>query len=102
MERVIRKIVRIDRSFRLADRSNLAGDYEVTTEEQQLGDLMFEAFRRISTRIFRRISTRIYLPPSDGRTGIGDFVEIDPRQLEILMKPESGEPARGLKGPEEC
>ena len=93
MERVTRKIVRIDRPFRLADTSNPAGDYEVTTEEEQLGDLMFEAFRRISTKI--------YLPPSGGRIGIGDFVEIDPRQLEILMKPESDELASGLEHPED-
>jgi hypothetical protein len=60
MERLARKIVRIDRPFRLANTSNPAGDYEVTIEEEQLGDLMFE--------VFRRISTKIYLPPSDGRT----------------------------------
>jgi hypothetical protein len=89
MERLTRKIVRIDRPFRLANTSNPAGDYEVTIEEEQLGDLMFE--------VFRRISTKIYLPPSDGRIGIGNFVEIDPRQLEILMNPESDELAGDFK-----
>ena len=93
MERVTRKTVRIDRPFRLGDTTNPAGDYQVTTEEEQLGDLMFEAFRRISTKI--------YLPPSGGRIGIGDFVEIDPRDLEMLTKPESDEVASGVERPEE-
>jgi hypothetical protein len=31
MERVTRKVVRIERSFRLGDANNPAGDYEVTT-----------------------------------------------------------------------
>jgi hypothetical protein len=93
MERVTRKTIRIDRQFRLGGTTNPAGDYEVTTEEEQLGDLMFEAFRRISTKI--------YLPPSGGRIGIGDFVEIDPREVEILTKPKSDDVASGLEGPEE-
>jgi hypothetical protein len=93
MERVTRKTVRIDRPFRLGGTTNPAGDYEVTTEEEQLGDLMFE--------VFRRISTKIYLPPSGGRIGIGDFVEIDPREIEILTKPKSDDVASGLEGPEE-
>jgi hypothetical protein len=33
---------------------------------------------------FRRISAKIYLPPT-GRVGIGQFVEIDPQQLEDLV-----------------
>jgi hypothetical protein len=55
MERVTRKIVRIERPFRLGEENNPAGDYEVTTYEEPLGDLMYDAFRRISTKI--------YLPP---------------------------------------
>ena len=37
------------------EESRPAGVYEVTSEEQQISDFMFEAFRRISTTI--------YLPP---------------------------------------
>jgi hypothetical protein len=76
MERVTRKIVRIERPFRLGEENNPAGDYEVTTYEEPLGDLMYDAFRQISTKI--------YLPPT-GRVGIGQFVEIDPQQLEDLV-----------------
>ena len=46
------KTVRFNRAFTLPglDRSYPAGDYEVTTDDEQL-DLSFSAFRRISTRI---------------------------------------------------
>jgi hypothetical protein len=77
MERVTRKIVRIERPFRLGEENNPAGDYEVTTYEEPLGDLMYDAFRQISTKI--------YLPPTGRRVGIGQFVEIDPQQLEDLV-----------------
>jgi hypothetical protein len=77
MERVTRKVVRIERPFRLGDANNPAGDYEVTTYEEPLGDLMYDAFRRISTKI--------YLPPIGRRIGMGQFVEIDPQQLEDLV-----------------
>jgi len=79
MERVTRKVVRIERPFRLGDANNPAGDYEVTTYEEPLGDLMYDAFRRISTKI--------YLPPTGGRIGIGQFVEIDPQKLGELVIP---------------
>ena len=77
MERVTRKIVRIERPFRLADANNPAGDYEVTIYDEALGDLTHDAFRRISTKI--------YLPPTGRQVGIGQFVEIDPQQLEDLV-----------------
>ena len=49
MNRLRRKTVTIDRPFRLRNgtRNHPAGDYEITTEEEPFGDLMFEAFRRI-------------------------------------------------------
>jgi hypothetical protein len=77
MERVTRKVVRIERPFRLGDANNLAGDYEVTIYEEPLGDVMYDAFLRISTKI--------YLPPTGRRLGIGQFIEIDPQQLEDLV-----------------
>ena len=39
MERVTRKVVRIERPFRLGDTTNPAGEYEVTIYEEQLGDV---------------------------------------------------------------
>jgi hypothetical protein len=77
MERVTRNVVRIERPFRLGDANNPAGDYEVTTYEEPLGDVMYDAFRRISTKI--------YLPPTGRRIGIGQFVEIDPQKLQDLL-----------------
>jgi hypothetical protein len=49
MNKVTKRIVRIDHPFRLSNgtRAYPAGDYEVTTEHEQLGDFTFEAFRRI-------------------------------------------------------
>jgi hypothetical protein len=77
MERVTRNVVRIERPFRLGDANNPAGDYEITTYEEPLGDVMYDAFRRISTKI--------YLPPTGRRIGIGQFVEIDPQKLQDLL-----------------
>lgn len=57
-----------------------AGDYEVTTEEEPIGDFMVLAYRRISTTI--------YIPPPTGRLGIGQIVEIDPGEfLTPVLKP---------------
>ena len=76
-------IVRIDRPFRLSNgtRTYSAGEYEITTEHQQLGDFTFEAFRRVSIRI--------YLPPVSGQIGIGEILEIDPLELENLTSKAS-------------
>jgi hypothetical protein len=58
-----------------------AGKYEVTTEEEPLGDSM--------TPVYRRVSTTIYIPLPHGRIGIGQIVEVDPNALSILCTPES-------------
>lgn len=59
-----------------------AGDYEITTEEEPLGDFIVPAYRRISTSI--------YIPPPIGRPGIGQIVEIDPEELMApVLKPRS-------------
>ena len=83
MNKVTKRIVRFDHPFRLSNgtRAYPAGDYEVTTEHEQLGDFTFEAFRRISTRI--------YLPPVSGQIGIGEILEIDPLELENLSSKAS-------------
>jgi hypothetical protein len=50
-----------------------AGEYEIITEEEPIGDFMVLAYRRISTTI--------YIPPATGRPGIGQIIEINPEQL---------------------
>ncbi len=50
-----------------------AGDYEVTTEDEPIGNFVLPAYRRISTTI--------YIPPPAGRPGIGQIIEIDASQL---------------------
>lgn len=52
-----------------------AGDYEITTEDEPIGDFIVPAFRRISTTI--------YIPPPVGRPGIGQIIEIDPEELMV-------------------
>ena len=57
-----------------------AGDYEITTEEQPIGDFIVPAYRRISTTI--------YIPPPIGTLGIGRIIEIDPEELMApVLKP---------------
>ena len=82
MNRVRRKTVTIDRPFRLSNgsRNHPAGDYEITTEEP-VGDVMFEAFRRVSTTI--------YLPVTTGQIGLGEILEIDPQELEHLLRKQA-------------
>jgi hypothetical protein len=52
-----------------------AGDYEITTEEEAIGDFIMLAYRRISTTI--------YIPPPIGRPGIGQIIEINPEELTV-------------------
>lgn len=52
-----------------------AGDYEITTEDEQIGDFIVPAYRRISTTI--------YIPPPLGSPGIGQIIEINPEQLTV-------------------
>jgi hypothetical protein len=68
-----------------------AGTYEVTTEEEQLGDFIYEAYRRTSTSI--------YVPPRPGDHGIGQIISIDPAELADTLKKSSGQ-APGLTNPE--
>jgi hypothetical protein len=67
-----------------------AGTYQVTTEEEPLGDFMFEAFRRVATTI--------YLPPRAGDFGVGQVLPVNPSELAQVLSTvrtethESGEP----------
>ena len=83
MNRLSRKTVSIARPFRLSNgtRNHPAGDYEITIEEEPLGDMTFEAFRRISTTI--------YLPETTGHIGVGEILDVDPRELEHLLQKQS-------------
>ena len=60
-----RKLVTFIRPFQLTgmDQIEPPGTLEVTTEEEEIGDLVFEAYRRIATTI--------YLPPRAGDYGAG-------------------------------
>jgi hypothetical protein len=55
-----------------------AGRYEVTTEEEPLGDFMYAAYRRISATI--------YLPQLPGRIGIGQIIEVTSAEFDALME----------------
>jgi len=87
--RVTRQFVTISAPFQLKgmEEKRPAGIYEITTTEQPIGDLMFEAYRRISTTI--------YLPPRSGEYGIGIFIETDPAELKRVTTtcPEPNGPA---------
>jgi len=55
-----------------------AGTYEVTTEEEPLGDMMESGYRRIAANL--------YVPPPGGRVGIGEIVDIGQSDLDALLK----------------
>jgi hypothetical protein len=61
-----------------------AGRYEVTTEEEPLGDSM--------TPAYKRISTTIYIPLPPGRIGIGQIVEVDPNELSSILTVSASPP----------
>jgi hypothetical protein len=77
MKRITRKLVRINHRFRIADRNWTypAGEYEITTEEEELGG-----------NAYRRLKTIIYIPKSKGPTGEGEFVEITPGELDSIIQ----------------
>jgi hypothetical protein len=62
------------------------GIYEITTEEEAIGDFMFDAFRRIATKL--------YLPPRARDFGMGQFVPVNPAELARLMSGAVSAPAK--------
>jgi len=78
--RITRVMVTLTEPFLLSGTSEPvpAGRYEVTTEEEPLGDLMYPAYRRISATI--------YLPQLPGRIGIGQVIELDNSELNALLE----------------
>jgi hypothetical protein len=75
MKRITR-LVRINHPFRIANRNWTypAGEYEITTEEEVGGSVP------------RHLKTIIYIPKSKGPTGIGEFVEIAPEELDSIIQ----------------
>jgi hypothetical protein len=77
--RIRRVMVMLPQPFPLkgTDRPVPLGHYEVTTEEEPLGDLMEPAYRRIAASI--------YVPQPPGRIGIGEIIAIDTPELDALL-----------------
>jgi hypothetical protein len=80
--RVTRRLVTIPAPFQLKamEEERSAGEYEVTTTEEAIGDFVFEAYRRVSTTL--------YLPPRSGDYGIGIVIETDPAEIERITNPD--------------
>ena len=57
-----------------------AGRYVVKCEDEPIGDVMFPAYRRISTTI--------YIPPIANPNGLGVFVETTPSELATVAEEE--------------
>ena len=83
--RITRVKVTLPESFLLAGLHEPvpAGSYEITTEEESLGDVMYPAYRRLSATI--------YLPQVPGRIGVGQVIEIGAMELNALL--EHADPA---------
>jgi hypothetical protein len=79
------KLVTFNKPFQLRAMAEMwpAGDYEVSTEQEQIGDFMFEAFRRTATTI--------YLPPRKGDFGIEQVIPVEPNEFAELMKLQSAD-----------
>jgi hypothetical protein len=77
MNRISHKLVKINCPFRIAARTCLypAGEYEVTTEEALISDM----------KAHRRLTTRIYISKSKGQIGRGEFIRLEPEELEGLI-----------------
>ena len=78
--RITRVKVTLPESFLLAGLHEPvpAGSYEITTEEESLGDVMYPAYRRLSATI--------YLPQVPGRIGAGQVIEIAAMELNALLE----------------
>lgn len=77
--RVRRTMVLLSNPVRLAGVGEPvpAGRYEVTTEEEPLGDFTYPAYRRVSAVI--------YLPHVPGRPGISQNIELNSSELQMLL-----------------
>lgn len=78
--RITRMAVTLPKAYVLrgAGKPIPAGRYEVTMEEEPLGDLMEPAYRRVAASL--------YVPLPDGRIGIGQILDIDQPDFAALLK----------------
>jgi hypothetical protein len=72
-----------------------AGNYEIMTEEEPIGDFTYA--------VYRRVSTTIYVPRAAGEIGLGEIIETDPAELSeyVLKVPDSIRSSR-MSTPNEC
>lgn len=77
--RTTSKSVTFMRPFSLSgyDTPQPAGTYVVETDEEQIEDLSFPAYRRTGTRI--------HLHPNPSQPGISETVNIDPAEIEQAL-----------------
>ncbi len=77
--RITRVLVTLAEPVRIGELDALIppGSYEVTTEEEPIGDFMFPAYRRISASI--------YLPRVPGRIGVSQSILLDQTELDALL-----------------
>ena len=72
------------------DEAQPAGTYQIETDDQQMEDVSFLAFRRVSTFI--------HLHPSREQPGIRQTMTVDPSELERVLaldsETERREPSR--------
>jgi hypothetical protein len=92
--RITRVMVTLPEPFLLVglDGPVSAGRYEVTTEEEPLGDFMYSAYRRISATI--------YLPPFPGRIGLGQVIEVNAAELNALLEHADPTNEASLRAPQ--
>jgi hypothetical protein len=64
--------------LRAMEEMSPAGEYEITTAQEHIGEFMFEAFGRTTTTI--------YLPPDVGNFRMGQVIPVDPTELAELLK----------------
>lgn len=83
--RTTSKTVTFRRPFKLSGTDDIqpAGSYVIETDEEQL-DTSVLAYRRLAT-LFR-------LPGTPGTAEIGRVVDIDPEELEAILKKDAAEP----------
>jgi hypothetical protein len=78
--RIKRMMVTLPEPFLLTglDKPIPAGRYEITTEEELLGDSVYSAYRRISATI--------YVSQVPGRAGISQNIEVTESELSALLE----------------
>jgi len=73
-------VITLPHAVTLADRAEPLppGRYEITTEEEPLGDVMYAAYRRTSASL--------YVPAPPGAIGLGQIINLDRDEVENLLR----------------